>query len=70
MTCIASNSSDGWIAVDQVLQDLHVSRTTLYRLRKEGLLKPGIHYLRTTPGRKSRMLWSPAAIRQTMAGWS
>jgi len=53
-----------------VTQDLRLSRTTLYRLRREGLLKPDVHFLRTTPGRTSRILWSPAAIREAMAGWT
>lgn len=63
-------SSHGpWLGVAEVATDLRLSRTTLYRLRKAGLLKTGIHFLRTTPGRTSRTLWCPETIRTAMASW-
>jgi len=70
MTLAPSTGTASWTAAEQVMQDLRLSRTTLYRLRREGLLKPGVHFLRTTPGRTSRILWSPVAIREAMAGWT
>jgi hypothetical protein len=59
-----------WLGGEEIATTLPISRTTLYRLRKEGLLKPGVHFIRTTPGRTSRILWCPVALREAMASWS
>jgi len=62
--------SDGpWYPVKMATEELHISRSTLYRLRNAGRLKPGVHFLRTTPGKTGKVLWCPGAIRHLMASW-
>lgn len=63
-------SAGPWVGVKQAAIDVGVSPATLYRLREQGRLTAGVHFLKTTPSRTSRTLWAPDAIRQAMAGWS
>jgi hypothetical protein len=59
-----------WVGVKQAAIEVGVSPATLYRLREQGRLTAGVHFLKTTPSRTSRTLWAPDAIRQAMAAWS
>jgi hypothetical protein len=59
-----------WVGVKQAAIEVGVSPATLYRLREQGRLTAGVHFLKTTPGRTARTLWNPSTIREAMAGWS
>jgi hypothetical protein len=63
--------SDGeWVDISRACSDLSIGRATLHRMKDRGLLQPGMHWLRITPGKSSRILWNPLSIRKAMAGWS
>lgn len=63
-------SAGPWVGVKQAAIEVGVSPATLYRLREQGRLTAGIHFLKTTPSKTSRTLWCPTAIREAMARWS
>ncbi len=44
-----------WLTLDEATAALGVSTSTLWRLRDCGLLRPGIHWLRTSPGSRGRV---------------
>ena len=45
-----------------------MSESTLLRLRREGVLKPGTHYRATGMGTvRSPLAWDPAATEQALA---
>jgi hypothetical protein len=44
-----------WLSLDEACAALGVSVSTLWRLRDCGLLRPGIHWLRTSPGARGRV---------------
>jgi hypothetical protein len=51
------------------LQDaLRISESTIRRLRREGVLKPGVHYRNVGVGvNRPRMFWNPEAVDQALA---
>ena len=47
-----------WRTTEELCQELAISRSTLFALRKSGLLKPGRHLVPKNPTcRRSRLLW-------------
>ena len=47
---------------------LAVSESTLFRLRKEGVLRPGVHYRAQGFGSvKPQLRWDPAAVENALA---
>lgn len=56
------------LTTPELQKQLRISESSLLRLRKEGVLKPGVHF-RTTGvgGQRSRMLWNPEAVDQALA---
>lgn len=64
-------SQGSWVSTAEAASELRISRFTLNRLKKrEGGLKPKIHYIATTPGKRAHLLWNTDAIRETMATWT
>ncbi len=47
---------------------LAVSESSLYRLRKEGVLRPGVHYRAQGFGSvKPQLRWDPTAVENALA---
>ena len=47
---------------------LAVSESSLYRLRKEGVLRPGVHYRAQGYGSvKPQLRWDPEAVESALA---
>jgi hypothetical protein len=63
-------SKESWVGIAMACESLQIGQATLHRLKDNQLLQPGIHWLRTTPGKTSRILWNPNKIREAMAAWS
>lgn len=52
----------------EAVDAFRISSTTLRRLRKEGVLKPGIHYRAMGAGAiRSPLIWDRSAIDLTLA---
>jgi hypothetical protein len=64
-------SEGTWVTTSEAAAELRISRFTLNRLknRADGL-KPRIHYIATTPGKRAHLLWNTTTIREAMAGWT
>jgi hypothetical protein len=63
-------SEECWVGIAAASESLQIGQATLHRLKNHQLLQPGIHWLRTTPGKTSKILWNPNKIREAMAAWS
>jgi hypothetical protein len=51
-------TSSPWCTTEELCRELAISRSTLFALRKSGLLKPGRHLVPKNPTcRRSRLLW-------------
>jgi hypothetical protein len=47
-----------WLTTDALCRRLAISRSTLFEIRRQGLLKDGRHAVPKNPGcRRSRLLW-------------
>jgi hypothetical protein len=47
-----------WRTTEELCRELAISRSTLFALRKSGLLKPGRHLVPKNPAcSRSRLLW-------------
>jgi predicted site-specific integrase-resolvase len=55
-----------WLGSEDAGSVLGVTRRTLYRWRKQGTLLPGVHYSRTTTGKRSKLYFDIHAIRTLM----
>ena len=52
----------------QLREALAVSESSLYRLRKEGVLRPGVHYRAQGYGSvKPQLRWDPDAVESALA---
>jgi hypothetical protein len=51
-----------WLSLDDACAALGVSTSTLWRLRDCGLLRPGIHWLRCSPGRRGKVMFNLPAV--------
>ena len=52
----------------EATQILRTSESTLRRLRKAGVLRPGIHFCVRSGGVKApNLLWSPEAVQEVLA---
>lgn len=52
----------------EVSQHLRLSVSSIFRLRKQGVLKPGIHFRANGAGLHSpTLLWNPEAVDQALA---
>lgn len=61
MQCSPVFSSE-WMRQGPALERLQLSRTTFWVLRRDRILRPGLHYRRVGPGRRSALLVNvPAA---------
>lgn len=61
---------ESWVSIGAASESLQIGQATLHRLKDHQLLEPGTHWLRTTPGKTSKILWNPNKIREAMAAWS
>jgi len=51
-------AADLWLTTDQLCAHLAISRTTLFSIRRQGLLKDGRHLVPKNPtARRSHLLW-------------
>ncbi|WP_411868914.1 hypothetical protein [Vulcanococcus limneticus] len=51
-------AADLWLTTDQLCTQLAISRTTLFSIRRQGLLKDGRHLVPKNPtARRSHLLW-------------
>lgn len=51
-------SSSPWLTTDELCQQLAISRSTLFALRRSGLLKDGRHLVPKNPSSsRSHLLW-------------
>ena len=57
--------SERFVSTIQLCEEVGMSRSTLDKLRKEGVLLPGVHQYRLH-GRRSPMRWSVDAVIQTL----
>ena len=47
-----------WLSTDDLCAHLAISRSTLFALKRSGLLKPGRHLVAKNPGcQRSHLLW-------------
>ena len=52
----------------QICSTLKISESSLYRLRKEGVLRPGVHYRAQGYGSvKPQLRWDPEAVESALA---
>jgi hypothetical protein len=59
-----------WLPTNEAVKWLKLSRSTLNRRKRDGLLKSGIHFIRTGLGKTSRLLWNVIAILKEMMSWT
>jgi hypothetical protein len=52
-----------WLPLEAAATELGVSVSTLYRLRRDGYLRPAVHWHRATPGRRSPVQFNVSAVR-------
>ena len=55
-----------FIATADLVRELNISRTTLWRLRNERVLVPGTHFHRKGLTGSGHLLWCPDTITQTL----
>lgn len=48
---------------ESACRELGISRSTLYRLRMNGLLEPGAHFHRCGLGGSGKLLWNLPSVR-------
>jgi hypothetical protein len=65
--CLAAGP---WLRTADAVTELGISRDTLLRRSRDGYLRGGEHFISTGPHRTSPRLWSIAAVRVAMAGWT
>ena len=47
-----------WLTTEELCRRLAISRSTLFAIKRSGLLKPGRHLVAKNPGcRRSHLLW-------------
>lgn len=56
------NYLSDWMPSGQACAVLHCSPSTLWRMRASGLLRPGIHWTRVSPGGRAPVLYNAPAI--------
>jgi hypothetical protein len=59
-----------WLRTADAVKELGISRDTLLRRSRDGYLRGGEHFISGGPHRTSPRLWSIAAVRFAMAGWT
>ena len=67
---VLSATPDEWLPINEAAKRLNISPSTLKRRKADGLLKPGIHYIRVGLGKTSRLLWNVIAILKAMMRWT
>jgi len=56
------------LTTKEAATELRTSESTLRRLRKEGVLKPGVHFIAVGAGAVApNMLWSASEVQETLA---
>ncbi|MGB7564956.1 MAG: hypothetical protein WBM08_09410 [Prochlorococcaceae cyanobacterium] len=55
-----------WSSTAKTTRALRFSRTTLQKLKRAGILKPGTHYYRRGLGRTAPCAWNIDACRETL----
>jgi hypothetical protein len=54
----AMSPSNPWLTTEELCAELAISRSTLFAIKRSGLLKPGRHLVPKNPGcRRSHLLW-------------
>ena len=54
----AMSRSNPWLTTEELCAQLSISRSTLFAIKRSGLLKPGRHLVPKNPGcRRSHLLW-------------
>jgi len=54
----AMSPSNPWLTTEDLCAQLAISRSTLFAIKRNGLLKPGRHLVPKNPGcRRSHLLW-------------
>lgn len=52
----------------EAVRILRISEATLRRLRRAGVLRPGIHFCASGAGSKApNLLWAPEAVQEALA---
>jgi predicted site-specific integrase-resolvase len=59
-----------WVTERELCELIDLSRDTLRRRRKEGLLKPAVHYRTTGYSRNSCLRYDLEAVKAEMAKWA
>ena len=59
-----------WLRTADAVSELGISRDTLLRRSRDGYLRAGEHFIAAGPHRTSPRMWSTAAVRLAMAGWT
>lgn len=68
MTASAADALRFTATTKELIQLMRTSESTLRRLRRAGVLRPGVHFCAIGMGEKApNLLWSPEAVEETMA---
>ena len=59
-----------WVGTIDLCTRLTISRTTLYGLRRDNILKSGQHYRRRGTGARGHLTWDIAAVEQALRAYS
>jgi hypothetical protein len=57
-----------WVRTTEACKRLCVGRTTLWEMRRDNLLKKGVHYRRISNRPKSPLIWDLLAMDSTLRG--
>lgn len=55
-----------WVPTNRLCTGLHISRSTLQKLKSKGHLEPGRHYYRCGFGPKAPCMWDLTECRKTL----
>ena len=58
-----------WLRTKDVVDELPLSKATLYRRKIRGYFKQGAHFVNTGPGARSNIIWNVEACRKVFAKW-
>ena len=67
MTAPAAEALRFTVTTKELIELMRTSESTLRRLRRAGVLRPGVHFCASGMGEKApNLLWSPEAVEETM----
>ena len=58
-----------WLRTKDAVDELNLSKATLFRRKKEGYFKLGTHFVTTGPTPRANVLWNVDACRKVLSLW-